>query len=305
MIAASFRRIFRAGLTNVWRNSFVSLAAIFVMTMTLTLLGALMFLSAIISNYVAYLENKVDINVYFVENADEKIVLDLKATLEKFPDVAAVTYTSQEDVFANFKAEHEGNQIIAQSLDLVGGNPFGAELSIKAKETSQYESIARFLDDYKTNSPDKVIDDINYMKNKAVIDQLTAATTYAERFGLMVILVFLVASVMITFNTIRLAIYTAREEISVMRLVGATNMYIRGPFVVEGTIYGVVAAILSLLLLAPLAYMLRDVLSQGLLLDLFAYYITHLPYFALVLIAVGAPLGALSSFLAVRKYLTI
>ncbi len=306
MMWTSFKRVLRAGLTNVWRNSFVSLASIFVMTMTLLIIGSLMFLSALIDQFVQYVQDKVDVNVYFVTAADERTILDLKATLEKLPEVQYVSYTNRDEALAAFRDRHQDDQLTVQALDELGDNPFGASLSIKAKETSQYEGIARFLNDkMESESGVPLIETVNYAQNKVVIDQLGNVTTYVERFGLIVIIVFALASIAITFNTIRLAIYTAREEISVMRLVGATNMYIRGPFVVEGTAYGVAAAVISLIVFFPLSLALKAATKAMFNADIFSYYVSHFFWFFLVLVVLGALLGAVSSFLAVRKYLSV
>lgn len=306
MMWTSFKRVLRAGLTNVWRNSFVSLASIFVMTMTLLIIGSLMFLSALIDQFVQYVQDKVDVNVYFVTTADERTILDLKATLEKLPEVQYVSYTNRDEALAAFRDRHQDDQLTVQALDELGENPFGASLSVKAKETSQYEGIARFLNDkMESDAGVPLIETVNYAQNKVVIDQLGNVTTYVERFGFIVIIVFALASIAITFNTIRLAIYTAREEISVMRLVGATNMYIRGPFVVEGTAYGVAAALISLIVFFPLSLALKAATKAMFNADIFSYYVSHFFVFFLVLVVLGALLGAVSSFLAVRKYLSV
>lgn len=306
MMLTAMRRVFRSGLLNVWRNSFVSLASIFVMTMTTLIIGSLLFLSAMIGQFVEYVKDKVDVNVYFVTSADESTILDLKATLEKLPEIKFVTYTTRDEALKNFYERHQNDQLTVQALDELDDNPFGASLSIKAREASQYEGIARFLNekvDSQQGSP--FIELINYSKNKAVIDQLTKVTTYVERLGLIVAVVFALASILITFNTIRLAIYIAREEIAVMRLVGATNMYIRGPFVIEGMLYGIVAGVIALLVFFPLSYALQGAALAMFNTDIFIYYITHLHIFIAVLILSGGALGAVSAFLAVRKYLSV
>lgn len=306
MMWTAVRRVVRSGLVNVWRNSFVSLASIFVMTMTLLIIGSLMFLSALIDQFVTYVQDKVDVNVYFVTSADERTILDLKATLEKLPEVSYVSYTTRDQALAEFRERHQDDQLTVQALDELGSNPFGASLSIKAKETSQYEGISRFLNDrMQSDAGVPLIESINYAKNKVVIDQLGVVTTYVERLGLVISILFAVASIAITFNTIRLAIYTAREEISVMRLVGATNMYIRGPFVVEGTAYGVVAAGITLILFLPLSYATKSATLAMFNADIFSYYLSHFFIFLFVLVFFGGILGAISAFLAVRKYLSV
>lgn len=306
MLWTNTRRILRSGMINVFRNSFVSLASIFVMTMTLVIIGSLMFVNALVDDFVTYIKDKVDVNVYFVTSVAEPTILQLKTELERIPEVRFVTYTSREDAIADFRARHEDDQRMLQGLDELGDNPFGASLSIKAKQPSEYEAIAKFLESRTTDVEGKpFIDSVNYAQNKVVIEQLENLTSYISRFGLATIVVFAIASILITFNTIRLAIYTAREEIAVMRLVGASNMYIRGPFVVEGTLYGMVSGIVALIVFFPLAWLVRGSATSLFGSDIFAYYLTHFFIFLVVLVGVGAILGAISSFLAVRKYLSV
>ncbi len=306
MLWISVRRVFRSGFVNVMRNGFVSTAAVFVMTMTLMIVGSLMFLSALVDQFVVYVQDKVDVNVYFVTNAPEDSILEIKRALEALPEVKYVTYTTREGALEEFRARHQDDQDIVGALDELGENPFGASLAVKASDSSKFEGIFRFLktkEDGTLTAP--LIESINYERNKAVIDQLSSVTSYVERFGLIVTLVFALASILITFNTIRLAIYTAREEIAVMRLVGANNWYIRGPFMVEGTLYGAAAGLVSLILFFPLAYALKGASLATFNADIFSYYVSHFPLFFVVLILTGALLGVVSSFLAVRKYLSV
>lgn len=276
------------------------------MTMTLVIIGSLMFLNTLVGEFVSYVKDKVDVNVYFVTAATEQSILDFKTVLENIPEVAYVTYTSRDDAVAQFRLRHQDDHLTLQALDELSDNPFGAALAVKAKQTSQYEAIAQFLQDHESDSDGKpFIDSVNYAQNKTIISQLENVTKYAQQFGWFMILVFSAASILITFNTIRLAIYTAREEISVMRLVGASNMYIRGPFVVEGTVYGIVSGLIALILFFPLAWFLKGPTQQMFGADIFSHYVSAFPIFFIVLIFSGAFLGALSSFLAVRKYLSV
>lgn len=306
MLWVNVKRIFRSGVTSFIRNSFVSLASVFVMTMTLAIIGSLMFLNGIVNDFIAYVENKVDVNVYFVPEASEEEIQDLTNEIKNLPEVSYIEFISRDAALAQFRERHLGDQATLQALDELEENPFGAALSIKAKEPSQYEGISAYLEDRQTDaSGAPFIDSINYAQNKTVIDQLQLLTTYVERFGYAIIILFALASILITFNTLRLAIYTAREEISVMRLVGASNTYIRGPFIVEGTLYGVISSLIALAFFFPVTYLLRDATATAFGTDIFALYLSEFFIFFFTLVLVGAFLGAISSFLAVRKYLSV
>jgi cell division transport system permease protein len=304
MFWINVKRIFRSGFTNALRNSFVSLASVFVMTMTLMIVGSLMFLNNVVGEFVTYVKEKVDVNIYFVPDADTTAIADLADSIRALPEVARITYASPEESLAAFRAGNEDDQLILQGLDELGTNPFGATLSVVAKNPSDYQSIVQFVDDH---APTSLIDRINYKSAqvKLAIDRLERITLYVERFGYVVIALFALASILITFNTVRLAIYTAREEIGVMRLVGASNAYIRGPFIVETTLHGLLSAVIALILFFPLTFLFRGATMEAFQADLVALYVNNLWLFGLVLILAGGLLGAISSLLAVRKYLTV
>lgn len=301
------KRIARSGLVGFFRNTFVSLAAVFVMTITLFTIGAALFLGQLLDVSLEQIKEKVDINVYFVTSAKEDDILALRSALENLPEVEAVGYTSREEALENFRERHENDELTIQALDELGENPLGASLAIRAAETSQYEGIAAFLEARQSsedpNTP--IIDRINFFQNKAAIDKLTAIIGAVERFGYIAMGVLIVSSVLITFNTIRLAIYTAREEISVMRLVGAGNMFIRGPFILQGVIYGVISGILTLILFYPLTLWLGPATETFFTLNIFTYYVSHFAYLFFVIIGAGIFLGAVSSLFAITRYLRV
>src|SRR3989344_2946057 len=249
MLRTTIKRIFWTGFVSFWRNGFVSFASILVMIVTLFIIGLLIFVGALLNASLTELRDKVDVNVYFATSAPEERILDLKKSLETLPEVSYVEYISREQALEEFKKRHENDQLILQALEELGENPLGASLNVKAKETSQYESIAKFLERQNDTSTSNFIDKVNYYQNKKAIDQLSGIIDASRKLGFGIVILFGLISIIITFNTVRLAIYTAREEISVMRLVGASRSYIRGPFVVSTLICGAVAGALTFLLL--------------------------------------------------------
>lgn len=307
-LGTKIKRIIKAGFFNFWRNGTVSLASVLVMMVTLLSIGAISLAGAVLDTSLAELRDKIDINVTFVPTASEEEVLAIKQDIESLPEVLLVTYVSRDEALEAFKERHKNDQSILAALDELGENPLGAVVNIKARDPSQYASVAEFLESDGTLSQSGVpiIDRINYFENKVAIDRLTQIISSADKLGFASTLILAIISMLIAFNTIRLTIYIAKDEISVMRLVGASMSYIQGPFVVVGVIYGLVAGILTLILFLPITYWLGTATESFLAgFNLFSYYLRHIPEIALIILISGVMIGALSSALAIRKYLKI
>jgi cell division transport system permease protein len=246
--------------------------------------------------------------VYFVTDAEESDILAAQQRLERLDEVALVTYTSREEAITEFRNRHQDDELTLDALDQLGDNPLGASLAIKANDPSQYETIVNFLSNDANVSPsgEPIIDHVNYYQNKTVIDRLTNAIGATQTAGLVIVILFSIASVIIALATVRLAIYTARDEISVMRLVGASNMYIRGPFIVAGIISGAVSGLIAIALFYPAAWYAGGELSAWLGgFNLFEYYVSNFPMIFGIIVGSGMLLGGIASFLGVRKYLSI
>lgn len=309
MLWIKVKRVVRAGFYSFWRNGFVSLSSILVMMVTLFVIGSTIFSGAILQATLNQIRDKVDINVYFVTSAQEDDILAMKKSLEQLPEVARpVVYVSREDALATFRKKHENDQTTLQALDELGENPLGAILNIKAKDPSQYESISQFLQNKSSMSVggSSIIDQVNYYQNKESIDRLTSIIHSADRLGFILTLFLIAISILITFNTMRLVIYMSRDEISVMRLVGASRAYIRGPFFIAGAIYGFISAILTLIVFYPLTIWLGNTTESFFVgLNIFHYYTSHFGEIFLIIVISGVSIGAISSYLAVRKYLKV
>jgi len=308
MFWINVRRILKSGAFNFWRSGFVSLASVLVMVVTLSVIGSIIFLGAILNSTLEELRDKVDVNVYFLTTAPEDSILSLKKSLESLPEVDSVGYVTREQALEEFVKRHEKDQTTLQALEELGENPLGASINIKAKNPSQYEGIADFLQQgsFVSEDGEPIIDNINYFQNKIAIDKLSRIIDSSERLGLILMIVLIIISILITLNTIRLTIYISREEISVMRLVGASMNYIRGPFMVGGIIYGLISSIITILLFIPVTYWLGGITENFFIgLNVFDYYKAHFIQIPLILITSGVAIGAISSLLAVRRYLKV
>ncbi|OGI88537.1 hypothetical protein A2906_01255 [Candidatus Nomurabacteria bacterium RIFCSPLOWO2_01_FULL_37_25] len=301
----ALKRIIKAGFINFTRGGIISWAAVLVVTITLSVITMIILLQAVLYFSLNVIKDKVDVTIYFnVGTSEDKIIL-LKESLLKLPEVAAVSYTSDIEALKLFRSRHENDYPTIQALDEIGDNPLGAYLNVKAREVNQYEDIANFLksDNTLVLGSANIIDKVNYHQNKLVIDKLNAIISGAQKLGFLITLLLIIISIIITFNTIRLTIFISKEEISVMRLVGASKMRVRGPFMIEGAIYGIVATILTLILFWPVTAWLGRNMTDFLGINMYDYYVSNFfQIFAIILLS-GIFLGVISSFLAIRKYL--
>ncbi len=298
------KRIIRTGYLNFKRSPVISLASILVMTIALSVVAGLLIFQAVLHSSLEEVKNKADVTVYFNQATEEDKIFSLRDSLENIPEVASITYVDSEEMLAKYKERHKDQPSLLVPLEELDENPFGGSLNIRAKEISQYESIANYLkSDTVISEYGSFIANVNYAKNKLLIERLENLINGARALGFGITLVLMAISVIITFNTIRLTIYIAREEIGIMRLVGADTTYVTGPFLIEGMLYGLISSILVAGIFFPLMYWVGGKMSDFLGFDLYSYYVEHWIVIFLIALGFGVFLGALSSFLAVRKYL--
>lgn len=296
-----FSRIIHYGFLNFWRNGWPSAATVAIMVIALLVFVGLVFFNVITDRAIASVQDKIDISVYFKTNTPEDEILNIKQSIESLSEVKEVEYVSSDRALEIFKETHQEDQTITQALSELRANPLVASLNIKANRPDQYASIAEYL-----SAPNlsRHVENLSYSKNQVVIDRLTAIINSVNRGGLMLTIVLAIIAGLVVFNTVRLAIYSNRDEIGIMRAVGASNALVRGPYMVEGVIAGVLAAGFSMIIAAPAAYAASPyftVFIPGL--DLFAYFYQN--FFRLTLYAalIGIGIGSFSSFVAVRRYL--
>jgi len=299
------KRIFKSGYINFKRNKMISVSSVLVVTITLSFIASLFFLNVILNFSLSQIRDKVDVTIYFSAKATEDRILSFKTDIESMPEVSSVDYISAEQQLQNFRERHTNDYMLIQALDELDDNPLTASLNIKAKDSKQYEGIVKSMENdsslMKNNS--SIIDKINYNENKAVIDRLNIIIDGAQKLGLIITTILIIISILITFNTIRLTIYMAREEIGVMRLVGAQNRYIRGPFIVEGVIYGLLSSVITMLVFLGVTLWLSNNMTSFLGIDMYKNYISNFFNIFGIIFGSGMLLGVVSSYLAVKKYL--
>ena len=283
------------------RNKWLSASTISIMTLTLIVFMGLILFNTIADRAVETVKNKVDISVYFKSNVAEDDILNIKRILKNFDEVDSVEYVSRDEALVAFKERHSEDEIITQTLEELDKNPLLASLNIKAKDLSQYEVIASYLE---SDSLSDMVEDVTYAQNELVIRRLETLTNSLNIIVFILTLFLAFLAVMVTFNTISLAIFSNKEQIGIMRVVGAENKFIRGPYIIEGIIYGSIAAVISFIVFIPVVNAISPGLTRFIsTFSISEYFSSHFILLFLYQLLIGVILGILSSVIAIRKYL--
>jgi cell division transport system permease protein len=299
----SFHRIWKYGWLGFSRNAWISTAAILTMTLALSVVSGLLVLGNITDTFVKELQGKIDVSVYFKQSAEVAKILQLQYALEAKSEVAGVEYVSQDKALELFRDRHKDNELLMSSLKELNQNPFQASLNIKAQKASQFDAIVSFVEGFENKD---IVEKVNYKENEKVIQRLTAITSSIQKVGLVFTIVLAFIVLLVTFNTIRLVIYSYRDEISVMKLVGASDWFIRGPFVVTAALYGVFSAVITWLAFFLIIWLVSE--KAGMIFsgtDILGYWAGNFFGIFMILLLLGAGLGVLSAFIAMRRYLQV
>lgn len=301
----SVLRIIKFALQDFWRNFWLSLVTITVLVLALFSVNILIALNAVSDTVISSVEEKVDINILVEKDATDAEIENFSNFLLNIEEIENVTSKTKDEVLENFQQENIDDPEMQEALDELEENPFNHTFIIKAKKTSDYTAIINTImeSDY-----EKLVENKDFADPQKIIAFVQTMTGKAEKFGLILTGIFAAIALLIVFNTIRITIYTHKEEIGVMRLVGATNWFIRTPYLLEGMLFAFLAVVLVALGLYGLLY-----LAQPYLYSFFQYYNFNLidyfnqnfiQIFGLELIA-AIFLTVISSGFAISKYLKV
>lgn len=301
----SISRITNLGLTNFWRNRWLSLASTLVMTLTLLIISFFVIMTIVINKTTDHIKSKMDITVYFKDSTTTEDIGDLQQKLAARSDVKEVQYVSKEDAFAIWQ-ERQKNQRIRE-LVTSDENPLPRSLAIKATDPEELDNIADFLssDDFS-----EIVHKISYEENKVIIDKLLAITSFVKKVGWLFSAIFVVISILVILNTIRLAIFTRKNEVEIMRLVGASDRFIKVPFVVEGVLYGLLACILAIFLMwfgifGIISPLTDQYLGATVTENMKSFFVSNFAIIILLQFLVGVIIGIGCSLFSIRKYLKV
>ncbi|OGY31711.1 MAG: hypothetical protein A3C02_01625 [Candidatus Andersenbacteria bacterium RIFCSPHIGHO2_02_FULL_45_11] len=306
MIGISFARVLRNALRNFRRNVWLSIATTVIMTLTLLTISFLYAVNVLGVHVLSTIEQKVDIAVIFKDKTTPAQIQTIKKDIELRSDVESTRLITADQAREDFRRRHADDPYIEEALRELEVNPLPSSMFIIAKDPRFYETINSSLQSEKYAA---FIDKVNFQNSKAVIEKMIRIMDVVKNAGLIITATFSLLVILIMFNTIRLAIYSFREEIDIMRLVGASRWYIQGPFLVESVLVAVMSVILSTSILYFSLHTMAPQINQFFFagqnanFDIYQYFVDH--WLQAIGIQFGAAvlLAVVSSYIAVRRYL--
>lgn len=298
----SFLRVIKFALQDIVRNASLSFMTVLMLTLMLLSINVLLILNVLTNQATSLVKDQVDVSVFFVPTATDEQVQEVKEYVELFNDIKTVEIISKEQVLAEFRANHEQSPDIIASLDELGENPFGATMVIQTQTPGVYQKI---IDSLQVPEYTSIIESKTFGDTEVAITRIETITTQVERFSIALSILFGVIAFVIIFNTIRVAIFTHRIEIVIKKLVGATNWFVRGPYLVEAVIFsgisiGLTAAVVWATL-PTLDLYVGSVFEQEKLLT--NYFSSHILMLLCAQVFGTLVLTLFSSLLAMRKHL--
>ncbi len=298
----SLGRIIKFSFQDMVRNMSLSFMTVLILILMLLSINTLIIVRVLTDQSIQSVKDQIDVSIYFDPTATDENIAEVRAFVSSLPEVTDERYLTKEEVLEEFKKTYSGNTEIIESLDELGGNPLGSTLIVKTREPKDYQKIIKALS---VPEYESIIEAKTFGDTETAIDRIQTITVQVERFTYALTALFAIIAFVIIFNTIRVAIYTQRTEIGIKRLVGATNWFISGPYLVESFIFTVISVLITsviawftLQFLDPYVSVIFE--SEAILTN---YFTSH------ILFLIGIQFGAVflltlfSSMLAMRRYL--
>ena len=304
----TFVRMCRYGINNFSRNAWLTIAATAVMTITLLIVFMSVAIRTVLTDTVGSVRDKIDISVYLKTGTTDDQAAPIIKDLKSLSSVRSVTFETSDDARTNYIQQVKSDIALVNTVN-EATNKFPATLHVLVQDINNTSQLSDFVD-HNTNlktyiNPDRKPSFAG--EGRTTIDTIGRAVNFAQQVGVVASIVFVSISILIIFNTIRMAIFNRKEEIQMMKLIGAERSFIRGPFVVEAIVYGFIAAIVATGLGFALLYSsAKTLLSYGINIQPTIDFVTFYAAFVLLgMIVLGAFIGIISSLLATQRYLKL
>ncbi|MFH1253771.1 MAG: permease-like cell division protein FtsX [Candidatus Uhrbacteria bacterium] len=297
-------RVIKFALQHFFRNFWLSLVTVSMLTLTLLTVDILLTLNLAAGAAVDSVENRVDITATFKIGTKEEEVQSAATYLRSFDEVRDVLIVDPEKALAEFKTQHANDPLVLSSLAEINGNPFGYEMIIRAKSTESYPMLLEALDHPSFRDQ---IEEKDYANHETTLAKLAGISDKIRWFGFGLAGIFLLIAILIVFNTVRVTIFVHREEIAIMRLVGATGRFVRWPYILEAIIFSALATGLSALIILPAIGALNPLFNSyfGAASRLSDFFIGQAVWVFGLEFTAAAVVCIISTAFAMRKYLKI
>lgn len=290
---------------NFRRNLWLSAITIFILVLTLFTISLVFSINLIADQALSAIEEKIDIDIFFASTATEAEIIESQNYFQKMDKVKEVIYVSKDDALEKFRDAHLDDANIQESILELEENPLPASLVIKAHDINDYDAI---LASFETTKYNDVVQDKNFTDYHLVINKLSSMINKVYQIGFVLSLLFVMISIFVVFNTIRMATYSQREELGIMKLVGATNAFIRAPFFMEAIFYAVISAVITILIFYPVMLMSSPFINsffEGYNFDLVYYFNQYVFQIFFLELGVALVLTTVSSMIAITRYLKV
>lgn len=302
---SSFVYFFKESLRGFTRNLSTTLGSIITIFLSLLIIGVFLVGGAMVDRIVSSVEKEVSVTVYVADEASTSDIQSLQSYIKGLSGVASVSFTTKDQALENFKQMNSGSNIAEQLGD---ENPLPASINVELSDPQSVESVAKQIE---SNSIFKAICDnpsdpaksINY--GQKTVERLFSVTNYIRYVGVALIALLIFIALVFINNTIRLAILARRKEIAIMRLVGASNGFIRGPFLMEGALHAVIGSLLAVGSIELIRQLLIPRLQSALTFLSIDVSMTTYLFVYLGLVVAGLIIGLIGSALAMRRYLKV
>ena len=289
-------RHIREGLRNLKRNGWMTFASLSAVTVTLLLLGVFLLLAYNVQQFSEQVESQVEMNVFVKDGVQRADVLNLERQFKSLPGIATVTFVPKEDGIQQLKDKFQENAELLNGLEDDANNPLPDKFVIKAQDPRQTAAVAQKIE----NLP--LVERVSY--GKGTVENLFTVTNYVRNAGAVFVIGLCFTALFLISNTIKITIFARRREIEIMRLVGATNWFIRWPFLVEGLMIGVLGALLPIAALAAgYHYLANDVV--GVMIFHFAPFDPLMYTVGGILLLIGGLIGMIGSVMSISRFLRI
>lgn len=300
MFVLTLYRLTKLGIVNFWRNLWLSLVATFVVSLTLMTITFLLISAFAINSEIAEVKNRIDYEIYIQDNTSDQQLETLKTAIRNLVPITDIQEVSKTMAVDRYKEIFGDKENLISYIEQE--NPLKESIIIRADNPEDLEKIDQLVGSEKYED---IVYSSSYSRNKEIITRLIGIIDFIQKAGVVVGILFVIIAVSVVFSIVRIAIYSRKDEIEIMKLVGATDWFVHGPFLIESAFYGIIGTVLALAFLAAIFYYVSLAASsylgtsEGAFFDYISQYSLFIIAFQLLL---GITISVSSAFVAIRKH---